>query len=112
MAKLDEPMMHDCGQSFTYTQSYAKHAKECDGTKPATSGRIAARAGERTPPAAKRPTVRRKKSEQKTIRVRVPRSVVVSVRDKFVAELRADRAKLAAVIEKLDDTIRAVEALA
>lgn len=143
MAKLDEPMVHGCGQSFTYTQSYTKHAKACDGTKPATSGRIAARGGSGSsssseeakqeprpsdPPrgrktSAKRPTrrakkparssvQRRKKRVAKTIRLRVPRTVVASVRDKALGDLRAEKAKVLSVVEKIDDAIRALEALA
>lgn len=78
MAKLDEPMVHECGQSFTYTQSYAKHAKECDGTKPATSGRIAAQDSARTPPARKRSAMPRRKASAKRVKRAVaPRTTAV-----------------------------------
>lgn len=114
MPKMEEDLVHGCGRTFKYPAHYAKHGLQCDGTKPETSGRIAAiaKAPDRTPPARKRTAVQRKKRVAKTIRMRVPRAVVTGVRAKFLDELRADRAKLTAMVEKIDDTIRSIEALA
>jgi hypothetical protein len=41
--KLSEPLVHKCGRSFDQANTYAIHAKHCDGTKIPTEGRIAAR---------------------------------------------------------------------
>ena len=117
MAKSDESdLTHGCGQVFKYPGAYAKHGLKCDGTKPATSGRIVTttKAPERTPPARKRPSVKRRKTKagktpanhSRTIPppapVRLPE--ILATLD-VLAILRAERTKL-------DEAIRAVEALA
>lgn len=58
MPIMEKELVHGC------PAHYAKHGLKCDGTKPATEGRIAAgqrESADRTPPAAKRPSVQREK---------------------------------------------------
>jgi len=121
MAKLDEAVIGEgdfaceCGRTFTHGAWYTKHRLRCDGTKPATSGRIAARdsSAERTPPAAKRPP-RRKRSAVKR-RKKVHRALAIVESPAPVTGALSPVAFLGAMRDyraKLDDAIRAVEALA
>jgi hypothetical protein len=128
--RLDPPWECGCGRFRTdWPASKAKHLLACDGTPPATSGRIAAsspqpvarkrKSPERTPPAAKkarpvsRPHLRSKKRNR---RATVPRKRALvpvhagtptplsSLRVTFLGQLRDAR-------ERIDTAISAVEAL-
>lgn len=137
MPIMKDELVHGCGRSFKYPAHYAKHGLKCDGTKPATSGRIAARDGSTSvdqenprgavAPRSKKPkgtrakaTARRgtkraaretKPRPHETSRgerdtkpsAREPATIVTPAA--MLEALRAERAKI-------DEAIRAVEALA
>lgn len=118
MPVMDKDLVHGCGKVFKYPKHYAAHGMKCDGTKPETSGRIAAAAKvpDRTPPARKRSAVKPKSKPRGHAKPPMRREATRSASNghdaamlmrpaDFLAALRAER-------DKIDVAIRAVEALA
>lgn len=108
-AILDVPLVHGCGRSFVNAVGYAIHGKHCDGKKPKTEGRIAAR--QKTLAPVSRPHLRRqnrKRHAERTSPAIGTGAIVAAATDKAIEVVIAG---LVAKRQAIDNAIAALQAV-